>query len=368
MLEIGADLTETIEKAIAALSTEDLEISAEVINMDFQEMQEAPKKKEAAPPAAAEEEEEEEAPKPKAEAKYMRVITWEIVPANTDADFNQCIEQIKSIQIEGVQWTGTPSVVPHVFGLSKIVIVSNITCDDDKSDAIMAAVEKLSTEETEFSAEAVNIDFQEMQAPPKKKLSELDQLKAELEAEKKKGAEKDAIIAQLKADIAAAQGGGKKAAGGKPAAEGKAAAPAKEAKEELPAGLDRKLAAKCEQDGSAKASELKKMHDESGNKFFAANVEGPEGNVDGLVVALKAANKKVPTLGKIFISGGLDKIAVAAWVPADEAGESALAPVEQHASTVWAHTGQGLRFALMRFHRLRTVHGSPQESVLHSDT
>ena len=186
MLESGADLAETIEKAIAALSTEDLEISAEVINMDFQEMQEAPKKKEAAPPAAAEEEEEEEAPKPKAAAKYMRVITWEIVPANTDADCNQCIEQIKSIQIEGVQWTGTPSVYPHVFGLSKIVIVSNITCDDDKSDAIMAAVEKLSTEETEFSAEAVNIDFQEMQAPPKKKLSELDQLKAELEAEKKK--------------------------------------------------------------------------------------------------------------------------------------------------------------------------------------
>jgi translation elongation factor EF-1beta len=202
MLESGADLAETIEKAIAALSTEDLEISAEVINMDFQEMQEAPKKKEAAPPAAAEEEEEEEAPKPKAAAKYMRVITWEIVPANTDADCNQCIEQIKSIQIEGVQWTGTPSVYPHVFGLSKIVIVSNITCDDDKSDAIMAAVEKLSTEETEFSAEAVNIDFQEMQAPPKKKLSELDQLKAELEAEKKKGTEKDAIIAQLEADIA----------------------------------------------------------------------------------------------------------------------------------------------------------------------
>ena len=69
MLESGADLAETIEKAIAALSTEDLEISAEVINMDFQEMQEAPKKKEAAPPAAAEEEEEEEAPKPKAAAK-----------------------------------------------------------------------------------------------------------------------------------------------------------------------------------------------------------------------------------------------------------------------------------------------------------
>ena len=39
MLESGADLAETIEKAIAALSTEDLEISAEVINMDFQEMQ-----------------------------------------------------------------------------------------------------------------------------------------------------------------------------------------------------------------------------------------------------------------------------------------------------------------------------------------
>jgi translation elongation factor EF-1beta len=323
----GADLTETIQKAIEALTTEDLEISAEVINMDFQEMQEAPKKKEAAPAAA--EEEEEEAPKAKAEPKYMRVITWEVVPANTDADFNECIEKIKGIKIDGVEWTGTPSVVPHVFGLSKIVIVTNMTCDDDKSDAIMAAVEKLSTEETEFSAEAVNIDFQEMQAPPKKKLSELDQLKADLEAEKKKGAEKDAIIAQLKADIAAAQGGGKKGAAAKPAAEGKAEKPAadKGGKDELPAGLDRKLAAKCEQDGSAKASELKKMHEESGNKFFAANVEAPEGNVDGLVVALKAANKKVPQLGKILISAGLDKIAVAAWLPAEEAGVSRIAPL-----------------------------------------
>ena len=58
--------------------------------------------------------------------------------------------------------------------------------------------------------------------------------------------------------------------------------PAKEEGAALPAGLDRKLAAKCQQDGTAKAKDMKKMNAESGNKFFCAGIDAPEGHLDGM--------------------------------------------------------------------------------------
>jgi len=205
------------------------------------------------------------------------------------------------------------------FRLSKIIITSDVVCEDDKNDEIMAAIEKLSTDDLDITGEVVNVDFQEM-AQPKKVLSELDQLKADLEAEKKKGAAKDKEIADLKAQIAAVKGGGAPAGKGKKEKGGGAPAGKKEEATPLPAGMDRKLFAKCQQDGTAKAKDFKKMNAEAGNKFFCGFVDAPEGNFEGLKAATAAAAKSAPELGFILCSKGVEALAVTVTVPAKDVG------------------------------------------------
>jgi len=259
---------------------------------------------------------EEEAPPSKPPTKYARLVTWEVVPADADLDFQACIKQVQAIKVDSVEWTGVPAVQQHVFGLSKIVITSRIISEDDKSDEIKAAIEALTTDAVDWSAEIVNVDFQEL-APEKKKLSELDQLKAELEAEKKKGATKDKEIAELKAQIAAVKGGGA-AKGGDKKADKKGGDKPKKEEAALPAGLDRKLAAKCQQDGTAKAKDFKKMCAESGNKFFCAGIDAPEGNLEGLKAAAAAADKSAPEIAKLLCSHGVEALAITVSVPAAE--------------------------------------------------
>lgn len=330
------DRNDEIMAALEKLSTEDLDITGEVVNVDFQEMAitqadidhanalNAAEAAEdaaaaAAEAAAAEEEWDESTPPSKPPAKYARVVTWEVVPADADLDFEACIKQVQAIKVPDVEWLGGANVQPHVFGLSKLVMTSKITSDDDRSDDIKLAIEKLTTDEVEWSAEIVNVDFQEM-ATPKKKLSELDQLKADLEAEKKKGVAKDKEIADLKKQIAAVKGGGGggDAKGGK----GKGKGDAKPKDETpLPAGMDRKLFAKCQQDGTAKAKDFKKMSAEAGNKFFCGFVDAPEGNFEGLKAATAAAAKSAPELGFILCSKGVEALAVTVTVPASETGK-----------------------------------------------
>jgi len=310
---VDDDLTDAVMEAIAALSTEDCEFSGEVINMDFQEM---PADKNAAA-APVEEEEEEEAPPAKAPAKYKRVITWDVVPADTEANMDACIAKIKGISIPGVNWTGIPSIADHVFGMKKIVITCEIVVDDDLTDAVMEAIAALSTEDCEFSGEVINMDFQELPKEKKAAPSEVDALKAELAAAKKDLAARDATIVALKAQLANAgkKGGDKK--DNKKDKKKEEAAPAAGGIP-MPAGpaIDRKLAAKCEQDGKSKASELKKMSDESGNMFFAAPVDACEGSLPGLIKAMEAADKSAPALGKLFASHGVEQLAIVCRVPA----------------------------------------------------
>jgi len=319
------DKSDDFKAAIEKLSTEDIDWSAEIVNVDFQEL--APDKNWVPPPESDEEEEEEEEPAPPAKppAKYKRVVTWEVVPADPDAKFDDVIKMVQGISIPGGgAWVGVPQVVPHVFGLSKIVITSDLFGEDGEvalTDMIMEAIAKLSTDDLDISAEVVNMDFQEIIESKKKPAgggSELDQLKAELEAEKKKGIEKDKEIAKLKEQIAAASGGGGKKGGDKKGGDKKEAKP----KEEAPAagGLDRKTAAKCAQDGTAKAKDFKKMQAESGNKFFCAGIDAPDGNLEGLKAAAAAADKSAPEIGKLLCSHGVEALAVTLSVPAGERG------------------------------------------------
>jgi translation elongation factor EF-1beta len=307
-------------EAIAALSTEDCEFSGEVVNMDFQELP-ADKNAPRVESEPEDEEEEEEAPAKEA-AKYKRVITWDVVPADTEANMDDCIAKIKSISIPGVNWTGIPSIADHVFGMKKIVITCEIVVEDDLTDTVMEAIAALSTEDCEFSGEVINMDFQEMPKAKKAAPSEVDALKAELASVKKDLAARDATIVALKAQLANA---GKK--GGDSKKDNKKDNKKEAKKEEaapaaggipMPAGpaIDRKLAAKCEQDGKSKASELKKMSDESGNMFFAAPVDACEGSLPGLIKAMEAADKAAPALGKLFASHGVEQLAIVCRVPA----------------------------------------------------
>lgn len=197
------DKSDDFKAAIEKLSTDDIDWSAEIVNVDFQEL--APDKNWVPPPESDEEEEEEPAPPAKPPAKYKRVVTWEVVPADPDAKFDDVIKMVQGISIPGGgAWVGVPQVVPHVFGLSKIVITSDLFGEDGEvalTDMIMEAIAKLSTDDLDISAEVVNMDFQEIIESKKKPAgggSELDQLKAELEAEKKKGIEKDKEMAKPK--------------------------------------------------------------------------------------------------------------------------------------------------------------------------
>ena len=81
----------------------------------------------------------------KPQAKFKRVVTWEVVPADAEADFDAVIKMIQGIKIPGVEWVGVPAVQPHVFGLSKIIITSDIVVDDDLTDKIKTAIDALTT-------------------------------------------------------------------------------------------------------------------------------------------------------------------------------------------------------------------------------
>jgi translation elongation factor EF-1beta len=243
-----------------------------------------------------------------------RIFTWEVVPADADVDFDDAIKKVQAISIPGCNWIGEPKVSPHVFGLSKITIVSQITVDDEGiAETIEAAIEALSTEEVEYSGSVVNVDFIEVDKP---KLSEVDQLKEDLAKTKKlleQANEDNAALSEqivkLQNEIVVLKTEGPKAgAGGAKADSGD--------KIEIPDGVDKKLAAKAQQDGAAKAKELKKMNEEFGNKFFAAGITSAEGNPAALEVAMAGANKSAPDLGKIFASEGPASLAVVAFVPA----------------------------------------------------
>ena len=103
---------------------------------------------------------------------------------------------------------------------------------------------------------------------------------------------------------------------------GKSKAPAKEAAAAtgLPDGLNKKLAAKAEQDGAAKSKELKKMNEEYGNKYFAAGITAAEGNPKALERSMIGANNtthahNTAALGKVFASEGPESLALCIYVP-----------------------------------------------------
>jgi regulator of replication initiation timing len=173
-------------------------------------------------------------------------------------------------------------------------------------------IEALSTEDVEYSGTVVNVDFIEVDRP---KLSEVDQLKEDLKAAKAKieelSEENNGLAAQivkLQNDLVDARAGKSKA----PAKESKGAADSG-----APAGVDKKLAAKAEQDGAAKSKELKKMNEEYGNKYFAAGITAAEGNPKALECSMNGANKSTAALGKVFASEGPTSLAVCIYVPDD---------------------------------------------------
>ena len=245
-----------------------------------------------------------------------RILTWEVVPADVDVDFDQATKKVQAITIEdAVKWIGTPTVQPHVFGLSKIVIVCQITKESVTPEMIGEQIEALSTEEVEYSGTVVNVEFIEVDRP---KLSAPDQLKEDLKAAKAKVKELTEEnnchceqIVKLQNALVDARAG-------------KSKAPAKEAAAAtgLPDGLNKKLAAKAEQDGAAKSKELKKMNEEYGNKYFAAGITAAEGNPKALERSMIGANNtthahNTAALGKVFASEGPESLAVCIYVPED---------------------------------------------------
>merc|ERR1711998_768912 len=68
------------------------------------------------------------------------------------------------------------------------------------------------------------------------------------------------------------------------------------------------------------AKDMKKMNAESGNKFFCAGIDAPEGHLDGLAAAAAAAAKSAPAIGFIFCSHGVEQLAIAVFVPEVEKG------------------------------------------------